>query len=113
MASTLTLGVEANVTTGSANVCTRVDAPANARRFRILSRVNDAKLTFDATATDGGALASLAYETIPAGVPLEFTIPGVVGKSRNLDSAAAASNSRRFFVTSATGSTAIEVVALA
>lgn len=112
MATTLTLNAQANVTLGLANVCTRFDPPANARRFRVMSRTNDAKLAFDATLTDGGALGAVAYETLPANVPLEFDVPGAHGQSRNIDTATAASNSRRFFIASATASCVVEVTAV-
>lgn len=111
MATALTLGVQANVTLGGANVVTRIDPPANARRVRLLARTADAKLVLDSAIADAGVLGGTAYETLPANVPLEFPVPGA-NRSRNIDSAAAASNSRRFFLASATASLVVEVTAL-
>lgn len=104
---TLSLGVPTEVTTGSADVVRKVIFPANARAFRILARTNASKMVISSSLADGDALGTVDYESIAANTLLELPVPGCVGRARQLDA-----TQRHIAITSATGSTVIEVTAL-
>lgn len=112
MATTLALGVEQNVTlSGTPGNMTRFDPPANARWLKITPRAYDVK--FVRGGTDGDAIGASAYETLYAGTTYTIRVPGSGGgNARNIDSAAAASNSRRVCLASLTASVVVEIVAL-
>jgi len=103
----LALGVQVEVTTGTTDLVRRCNFPANARTFRVQFRTNPGKMVLVSALADGAALSTTDYESIAANTLMEFDVPGVVGRARNLVTA-----SRHAEFTSATGSTVFEIVAL-
>jgi hypothetical protein len=113
VAVTLVLGAAQDVTlSGTIGNLTRFDVPNKARWIKITPRANAAKLV-RGTGTDAAAIGTDPYETIFGDETLTMRVPGSgQGPARNMDSAAAASNTRRFCLASATASLVVEVVAL-
>ena len=91
---TLALGVPQRIELSAvADTLKRFDPPANARALRIAP---DADVKIVIGGTDGAALGTTAYDPVYARTHTPFPVPGAAGGgARNLDSAAAASNSRR------------------
>ena len=86
-----------NLTTGLANVVTKVTVPSGATRITFVPRTNASKVCFGSAAsglTDGGALGAAEYVTLNANAATQLFLQGTF----------------TFFVTSATPSTVVEVV---
>lgn len=105
MATTLSIGVPANITTGSADVLSEVIFPENARSYSLQPRANAAKIV-ESGGADAGAIGVIPYRAHPAGTSASYPAPGTRGVARCL-----VSTDRKVWITSATGSTVIEVIA--
>ena len=108
---TLAIGVPLDIELSAvAGTLKRINPPANARYLKIVARAVDGKLVRGGT--DAAAIGATAYETLFADALVRIDVPGTSGgRTRNTDSAAAASNSRGVCI--AGGASAIvEVTAL-
>ena len=77
-----------------ADTLKRVDVPANARWLKITARATDGKLVRGGTGD--AAIGTTAYETLFADSVNTIRVPGSGdGRGRNVDTAAAAANTRR------------------
>lgn len=86
-----------NLTTGLANVVTKVTVPSSATRVTFVPRTNAGKVSFGSAATgltDGGALGAASYVTLTANASTELLLQGTF----------------TFYVTSATAGTVVEVI---
>lgn len=102
------LGVQVEVTTGSADVVRRVVWPQNATRFTVEFRTNAGKMAHGSAIADGAALSSTPYDPLAANTKYEFPVPGCERGKRKRNLIAA---SRHTEFTSATGSTVFTVTA--
>lgn len=95
---TLALGVPQRIElSGVAGTLKRFDPPANARAVTIVT--DEYELKWVPGGTDAAAIGSTAYDPIFAKSRNPIPVPGTQGGTvRNTDSAAAASNSRRFCI---------------
>lgn len=88
----------------------RLDIPVNARSIVLTPRSVDCKVVIGGT--DAAAIGSSAYESLFANTTNTVDVPGTQGgKTRNVDSSVAASNSRRICL-AGPASAVIEVVVL-
>lgn len=108
---TLAIGVPQNIELSAvAGTLKRLNPPANARYLKIVARAVDCKLVRGGT--DAAAIGSTAYETLFADALSKVDVPSTTGgRARNLDTAAAASNSRGVCV-AGPASAVLEVTAL-
>ena len=108
----LVLGVTQDIELSAvAGTLSRLDPPANARYLKIVPRTSDCKLVRGGT--DAAAIGATAYETLYADTLAKIDVPGTSGgRTRNTDSAVAASNGRRVCLASAVASVIVEVTAL-
>lgn len=92
---TLALGVPQRIElSATAGTLKRFDPPANARALRIVA--DNGALKIVPGGTDAAAIGSTAYDPAPARAATPYPIPGTRGGvARNIDSADAASNTRR------------------
>lgn len=110
----LVLGVPQTIELSAViGTCARIDPPANARYVKIEPIASDIEIVRGGTdttvITPGTTAAEVAFADSVSQIRVPFSGSGTM---RNIDSAAAASNSRRFCLAPTFASSKVRVVAL-
>lgn len=110
----LVLGVPQTIELSNVvGTCARIDPPANARVVKVQPITSDIELVRGGTDTTVITPGTTGAEVVHGDETLQLRVPGSgSGTMRNTDSAAAASNSRRFCLAPTVASSKVRVVAL-
>lgn len=91
------------------NNCTEFELPKNARYVIMHFIADDGRIAF--TGTDGAA-QSAAYMTVPRNQIVQFSIPGALSSSGSGGSGGRNFAEKSIFLSSATASVVVEVIAM-